>query len=391
MDINRLRDQTPGTRRVTHFNNAGASLMPAPVTEAQCRWLKEESRYGGYETAEKHESEISDIYRTAASFINASEDEIALMENATMAWNMAFFSIPFAEGDRILTSASEYASNYINYLKLREQKKVSVEVIPSDSTGQTDPEQLKSRLDDRVKLVSITHMPTNSGLINPVEKIGRIIQNHHCLYLVDACQSVGHCPVDVEKIGCDLLSTTGRKYLRGPRGTGFLYARRKGLAELSPPFLDLHAATWLDESRYSTRNDARQFENWEFNYAALIGLGEALRYADEVGIHNIWKRISRLAKQLRSKIKQIDGFTVRDIGQRQSGIVTFTAEQHSAETIKDKLADDQINVSISPKSSTLMDMKNRGLDQVVRASVHYYNTAEEIDRLATALKDLSSG
>src|SRR5699024_5994515 len=226
----------------------------------------------------------------------------------------------FAEGDRILTSASEYASNYINYLKLREQKKVSVEVIPSDSTGQTDPEQLKSMLDDRVKLVSITHMPTNSGLINPVEEIGRVVRNHPCLYLVDACQSVGHCPVDVEKIGCDMLSTTGRKYLRGPRGTGFLYVRRSRLEELSPPFLDLHAATWLDESRYTTRNDARKFENWEFNYAGFIGLGKALRYADEIGINKIWERISHLSEQLRSKLSQIDGITVRDIGQKQSGI-----------------------------------------------------------------------
>src|SRR5699024_10120669 len=177
-----------------------------------------ESRYGGYETAEKHESEISDIYRAAASFINASEDEIALMENATMAWNMAFFSIPFAEGERILTSASEYASNYINYLKLREQKKVSVEVIPNDATGQTDPEQLQSMLDDLVKMVSITHMPTNSGLINPVEKIGRIIQNHHCLYLVDACQSVGHCPVDVRSEERRVGSEGGIWEWRGPSG-----------------------------------------------------------------------------------------------------------------------------------------------------------------------------
>lgn len=390
MNIKTLRNETPGTDHVTHFNNAGASLMPAPVTDAMRRYLDEESRIGGYETAERHDNEILDVYRAAASFINASDDEIALMGNATAAWNMAFFSIPFEEGDRILTSALEYASNYINYLKLREQMKVSVEIIPGDNTGQTDPKELQNMLDERVKLVSITHMPTNSGLINPAEKIGAVIQNHPCFYLVDACQSVGHYPVDVEKIGCDMLSTTGRKYLRGPRGTGFLYVCQQRLEELSPPFLDLHAATWTNQSSYETRSDARKFENWEFNYAALMGLGQALQYANILGIDQIWDRISQLAGQLRVKLSKIGGITVRDIGQRQSGIVTFTSEHHTPETVKRKLAGKNINVSLSPKSSTLMDMESRGLDQVIRASVHYYNTDEEIDRLVLALRALNS-
>lgn len=385
MDITALRNQTPGTRHVSHFNNAGAALMPAPVNDTVIRYLREENKYGGYETAEKYKQDIANIYGDAATLINGSDSEIALMENATAAWNMAFYSIPFEQGDRILTSASEYASNYINYLKLQKEREVSVEVIPNDSSGQTDPKQLKSMLDNRVKLVSITHMPTNGGLINPVEEIGALVRHHPCYYLVDACQSVGHYPVNVEEIGCDMLSTTGRKYLRGPRGTGFLFVRREIVNQLSPPFLDLHAATWTDDNHYKPREDARKFENWEFNYANVMGLGKAIRYAADIGVNNIWKRITSLAELLRESLSRADGITVRDIGHRQSGIVTFTSEEHHPRTIKKILNSQQINVSLSPQSSTLLDMKSRNLDKLVRSSVHYYNTEEEIDKLLAAL------
>jgi len=388
MNIDQIRAETPGTKNVIHFNNAGASLMPEPVSDAIINYLQEETSYGGYETARKQSNELEKVYPTIANFINADADEIAILENATAAWNMAFFAVNFQESDRILTSKAEYASNYINYLKIKEKIDLQVEVIPNDEHGQVSVAALEKMMDKNVKLISITHIPTNSGLVNPVEAIGEIADKYNCLYLVDACQSVGHYPVNVQKISCDMLSATGRKYLRGPRGTGFLYVDSDALPKLSPPFLDLHAAEWVSEDEYKIRNDARQFENWETNYAGVLGLKQAVEYASQLGINNICNRVTELADTLRVKLNTLPNITVHDIGSTQCGIVTFTHTSLSPVDIQQHLSEQDINVNTSAKSSTLLDMQDRNLEQVVRASVHYYNTEQEIEELVTVLESI---
>lgn len=386
MNISQIRRQTPGTDHVIHFNNAGASLMSQGVLNAVTEYLQEEAMLGGYETARKYKPQLEAVYSSIAQLINAEPSEIAILENATAAWNMAFFSIDFNAGDRILTSASEYASNYINYLKMQEDVDVSVEVIPTDTYGQASVNALTRMMDEQVRLISITHIPTNSGLVNPAEKIGSIARHYNCLYLLDACQSIGQYPVDVESIGCDLLSATGRKYLRGPRGTGFLYAKKTIVKDLHPPFLDLHSAEWTDKNSYHIRNDARRFENWEASYAGILGLNTAVRYALDIGMDNIWKRIRQLANTLREKLSSVPGVTVHDIGNLQCGIVSFAVENYAAEQVQQTLQEDHISVSVTTKSSTRIDMEQRSLEELVRASVHYYNTDEEIDKLADALR-----
>ena len=389
MDIPKLRSETPGCRNVIHFNNAGASLMPRPVVQAATSYLREEAEWGGYETASKYRKELEETYPVIADFINAQAGEIAILENATAAWHMAFHAVDFKAGDRILTSEAEYASNYISYLKLRKNSEISVEVIPSKESGETSVDALAEMMDDKVKLISITHIPTNGGLVNPAEEIGHIAKDHPCLYLVDACQSVGHYPVDVQKIGCDMLSATGRKYLRGPRGTGFLYVRNEILPRIEPPFLDLHSAEWTAKEQYSMREDARRFENWESNYAGIMGLKTAVSYAGEIGMDHIWSRIVEVAGELRRRLSSLPFAKVHDIGSLKGGIVTFTVDGLSASAIKRKLSERNINVSVSSKSSTLIDMEQRGLEELVRASVHYYNTSEEIDQFIGVLQDIS--
>ncbi len=385
MQLEQLRKETPGVTNVLHFNNAGASLMAEPIHREMVTYLKQEMQYGGYETARARKEDILATYRVIADFINADPGEIALMENATVAWQMAFFSIGFGPGDRILTSVSEYASNFINYLRLQEEVEVSVEVIPNTDTGETSVEALEEMMDEDVRLISITHIPTNSGLVNPAEEIGEMAKKHDCLYLLDACQSVGHYPVDVEKIGCDMLSATGRKYLRGPRGTGFLYVKKERLEQLHPPFLDLHSADWTGKTSYTVRGDARRFENWESNFSGIIGLKAATEYAADIGIHNIWNRIQELAEKLRGKLDSLNGITVQDIGKTKCGLVTFSIENKEAVPIRDMLNRKGINVNVAGKSSTLIDMSQRNLEEVIRASVHYYNTEEEIERFVEAL------
>jgi cysteine desulfurase / selenocysteine lyase len=388
-DLQRARHDTPGCTNVLHFNNAGSSLMPQPVLDATIGYLQLEAQIGGYEAAEHSHETIEHTYDAAATLINCSRDEIAIIENATRAWDMAFYSIPFKPGDRILTAMSEYASNYIAFLQMAQKTGAIIEPIPNDAYGQVSLDALRQTLDERVKLIAISHVPTNGGLVNPVAAIGKIAREAGILYLVDACQSVGQMPIDVNQIGCDMLSATSRKYLRGPRGVGFLYVRRSILEQLEPPFLDLHAADWVAPNRYEMRPDARRFENWETNYAAKIGLGVAIDYALHWGLDTTWRRIKTLAYQLRTQLSPLSGVIVRDRGATQCGIVTFTIEGIDPEEIKRKLAEQKINVSVTTRSSTLLDMEARKIESMVRASVHYYNSEEEVERFCGEVAKLT--
>jgi len=385
IDLKRLRADTPGCAKVAHFNNAGASLPPKPVLEAVVDHLKLEAQIGGYEAANKANDRLEAVYASVAKLINAKPDEIALVENATRAWDMAFYALPFKPGDRILTGIAEYASNVISYLQIAKKTGAVVEPVPNDKYGQVSVADLERMIDKRVKLISFTHVPTNGGLINPAAQIGAVAKRHGIPFLLDACQSVGQLDIDVRKIGCTMLSATGRKYLRGPRGTGFLYVRRDWIERLEPPFLDLHAAEWVAKDRYEIRKDARRFENWESFVAGRLGLGAAADYALKVGMKAIEADLTAKAAQLREGLAAIPGVTVHDIGRKKGGIVTFTKAGRSAGAIKAALGERRINVSVSGASSTLFDMSARGLRELVRASVHYVNSTAELERLIAAV------
>jgi selenocysteine lyase/cysteine desulfurase len=385
IDLDRLRAETPGCRHVSHFNNAGASLPPQPVLDAVVGHLQLEAMIGGYEAAARAATAQQAVYQSIARLINCATDEVALIENATRAWDMAFYSLRFQKGDRILTSIAEYASNYIAFLQVARRDGVEIVAVPNDEHGQISLEALQQMIDPRVKLIAITHVPTNGGLIQPAAAVGAIARQHRIPYLLDACQSVGQLQIDVQAIGCDFLSATGRKYLRGPRGTGFLYVRRDMLNRLEPPFLDLHAATWVAPDRYEMLPDARRFENWERPVAGLLGLGAAVDYALAIGPAAIEADLRRKAASLRAQLAAVPGVVVRDTGQQLGGIVTFTKNGTGPAQIKAALADAKINVSVSSRSSTYLDMTARHLTDVVRASVHYFNSAEEITALCRSV------
>lgn len=389
-DVERARRDTPGASRVAHLNNAGAALPPAQVTDAVIAHLRRESEMGGYEAAAAVADQVEHAYTAIAALIGCRVEEVAVVENATRAWDMAFYSLTFRPGDRILTARAEYASNVIAYLQVAARTGAVVEVVDDDEHGQTSVTDLRRRLGGGagpVRLVAVTHVPTHGGLVNPAEEIGAATREAGVPFLLDACQSVGQLPVDVERIGCDLLSGTGRKFLRGPRGTGFLYVRRDILDRLEPPFLDLHAATWTAPDRYEIRPDARRFENWETNYAAKIGLGVAVDYALSWGLDAIEARVTGLAERLRARLTDLDGVQVHDQGLRRCGIVTFTVDGVPAQQIQQRLHEHGVNVSVSTVDHARLDLPGRGLPDLVRASVHYYNTDEELDQLIDALPD----
>lgn len=385
IDLNRVRAETPGVAHVAHLNNAGSALPPQRVVDSVVDYLRRESEIGGYETSAEREADWEHTYDALARLLGAHRDEIAVIENATRAWDMAFYAFPFEAGDRILTGRAEYASNWIALKQVTDRTGATIDVVPDDEHGQFDVAALENMLDERVKLVSLVHVPTQSGLVNPAAEVGRITRAAGVPLLLDACQSAGQLPLDVDELGCDILSGTGRKFLRGPRGTGFLYVRRELIERLEPPLLDMHAAEWQPDGSYRIRDDARRFENWETYYAGKVGLGVAVDYALEVGVDAGWERIQLLAARLRELLGSIDGVTLLDRGAVLGATVTFDVEGVAADEVKRLLAAERINVSVMEAESAQLDYGARGIAEAVRSSVHYYNSEDELERLADAV------
>ena len=390
IDVERARAETPGVAHVTHLNNAGSSLPPQPVLDAVIGHMELEARIGGYEAHDANEEAIDRFYSATAELIGAERAEIAFCSSATRAWDMAFYSFRFDRGDRILTSVVDYISNYIAFIQTAERTGAEVVTVPNDEHGQISLERLRELVDERVRLIAITHVPTNGGLVNPVREIGSIAREAGIPYLVDACQSAGQLPLDVDEIGCDALSATGRKFLRGPRGTGFLYVRRALLERLEPPLVDMRAADWVAPDRYQLRPDGRRFEEWEQDYAGKAGLARAIDYALEWDVGAIWERVRALGARLRERLADIADVTVRDVGAERCAIVTFDVADIPAEKVKDALAREAINVSVSATTSAVVESIERGLPDLVRASPHYYNTEDEVDRLVEAVSAIAA-
>ncbi|MEQ0558959.1 aminotransferase class V-fold PLP-dependent enzyme [Amycolatopsis sp. NEAU-NG30] len=386
-DVDRARRETPGCTEVVHFNNAGSSLPPSVVTDTVVSYLRREALIGGYEAAAEASERLDAVYTSVARLLGAEAGDIAVTDNATRSWQAVFYALPFAAGDRILTSRAEYASNAIAFLQVAKRTGAVVEVIGDDESGQLDVEQLKRRVDRDVKLIAVSHVPTQGGLVNPAEEIGAVAEAAGIPFLLDACQSAGQLDLDVTRLKCDALSATGRKYLRGPRGTGFLYVHPRLRERLEPAMLDLHSASWVSPEEYVVDPTAKRFEVWERDYAAVAGLGAAIDYALGWGLPAIEERVTALGAALRTRLAAI-GAKVHDAGARKCGIVTFSLDGTPATEIKARLAEAGINTSVSSRTSAQYDFTARNLPDLVRASVHYYNTEEEIDLLVRQVEKL---
>ena len=387
IDIEKIRAETPGIEFSTHLLACGSFLMPNNVVDAITQHTQLEALMGGYEAEAKKADELNNIYDIVAKHIGANSYEIALMENSTVAWSHAFYALPLNSGSKILTSEAEYAANYVAFLQRAKRDNLIIDIVPSDESGTLDINALESMVDEEVGLIAISWIPTNGGLVNPAEKVGQIAKKYNIPYLLDACQAAGQMSIDVEKIGCDFLAATGRKFLRGPRGTGFLYIKDKWLSIIEPVMIDHFGAPWVSKNTYELRKDARRFETWENSYALRIGLGEAITYAEEIGIDLIHERVQLLARLNRKLLSEVKNVQVRDIGTEQCGIISFSIEEEKdPKKIVDQMSEAGFTIGSVDPESTLIDSEKRNLPILLRMAPHYYNTEEEIEK---AVKQIS--
>jgi selenocysteine lyase/cysteine desulfurase len=390
--VKQWRDDTPGCANQIHFNNAGAGLMPRGVLDAMIGHLNREANFGGYESADDAEAAVADAYAHVARVLGTEARNIAVVENSTVAFFQALSAFDFKAGDVIVTTRNDYISNQLAYLSLARRYGVEVRRAADLASGGADPQSVKELLrDSRVRLVAATWVPTNSGLTQPVEAIGEIAAAAEVPYLVDGCQAVGQIPVDVAKLRCDFFSGTARKFLRGPRGIGFLYISDRALKRGdSPLYIDMRGADWVSADNFAPAPDARRFENWEFAYSLVLGLGEAARYALAVGVERGGCRARELAATLRGALRGLNGIRVLDRGNELAAIVTIEVAGWDATELSKLLRTRGINTSASLRAYAVIDMDEKQAASALRLSPHYYNTEEEIDRVVAALHAVSA-
>jgi selenocysteine lyase/cysteine desulfurase len=389
-ELRRWRADTPAAEagRI-HLNNAGASLMPKPVLAAITQHLELEAKAGGYEAADAARFDIDDTYAAVARLVNTEPRNIAIVENATVAFFQALSAFDFRAGDVLLTTRNDYISNQLAYISLARRLGVRVVRAEDAQEGGVDPDSVRSLIrEHRPKLVAVTWVPTNSGLVQPVEEVGAICAAEGAPYLIDACQAVGQLPIDVQQLQCDFLSATARKFLRGPRGMGFLYVSERMLESGAYPLLvDMQGARWLEANEFELVPTARRFENWEFAYALLFGLGEAARYATAIGVERIAAITSDIASYTRDRLTKLDGVRVLDRGRQRCAIVTAEIAGHNARDIMLRLREEAINTNATLREYAVLDMDDKRAASALRISPHYFNTRREIDILISALQE----
>ncbi|MBV7481477.1 aminotransferase class V-fold PLP-dependent enzyme [Bordetella sp. BOR01] len=390
-DVERLRQATPGVARIVHFNHAGSSLPSAATVQAVVEHLQREAAMGPMEAGQAVQDILAAARQHAASLIGAQADEVAFASGCSDAWGCAFAALgPWQPGDRILVGRHEWGGNLATLQQVAGRAGARIEPIPCDETGCVSPQALAAMLDERVRLISLTWLPANGGLINPAAEIGAIARRHGIPYIVDAAQALGQLPIDVRTVGCDLLAAPVRKHLRGPRGLALLYVRNDFAARLAPAFVDTSSAPMGLDGVSTPRTGARRLETSEQSVALLCGLANALQEALELGVDAIRARIDANATQLRERLARIPGVTLHDLGRAQSALVSFNIEGMAAADVRSGLARQGINITANGVPYTPLDMRARGLDVVARASVSYLTSGAELDRLVVGVTGLTA-
>jgi len=385
IDVARERARTPGAAGAHHLNAAGAALLSERTLATVIDHLELESRIGGYEAAVATRPRLDAVYASVAALLGAHADEIALVESATVAWRRAIAALRLGAGDRVLLSRSAYVSCALHLLAFERERGIAVEVLPDAPGGGVDLDALELALATPTRMLALSHVPTTSGLVEPVAEAGALSRAAGTTFVLDATQSAGQLPVDVEAIGCDVAVATGRKYLRGPRGTGVLYVRRALLERLAPLVPDVRGAEWTRDREWTLAPTARRFETWEAAHALRLGLGVAVEEALALDVDAIAAHLVPTAHALRDALATLPGVVVADPPRSPSALVTFHVEGRAAADVAAHLGQHGVRVVSVPAAHGRWDLGARGLPAIVRASPHVYNDDADLQALVDGL------
>ncbi|MFD3925162.1 N-methyl-L-tryptophan oxidase [Streptomyces sp. NPDC058614] len=390
LDVAAERTRTPGSFTGHHFNAAGAALLATGTVEAVIDHLRAESLSGGYEAAQHAAPALAAVYARVAELLGARPEEVALVESATAGWQRAVSALRLRPGDRVLAARSSYVSSALHLLSAERDHGVRVELLPNGPDGAVDLEALETALrTGPAALVTAAHVPTSSGLVEPAAGIGALTQAHGVPFLLDATQSLGQLPVDMDALGCDLLIGTGRKFLRAPRGTGVLAVRRPLLDRLAPEAPDVRGARWIAERSWELVPDAKRFELWEAAHALRLGLGAALADLSALGVDTVARHLATVTAALRERLAALPGVHVTDPPAAGGAIVTFVVDGLDPTDVQRELARRRVHLIAVPAAHGRWDMDPRGLTKVVRASVHVYNDDADVDALVEAVHEIA--
>lgn len=375
--IAQVRKETPGLEGHLHLDNAGASLMPDPVIARMKAALEQDVLLGGYVAQEQQQEELNAIYDDFAILFGGVSADYAVVGSAVDGWTKAFYSLPLQRGDNIVTAYTEYCANYVAYLQLKATRGVEIRVARMAPGGGIDLDHLESLIDRSTKLIGVTHMPSSSGEIVDAMTIGKIAKHHNVLYQLDACQSAGHIPLSVSEIGCDIMTGTARKFLRGPRGIGFLYVNQRARDQMEPVVLTNQSAAWVSADSYELLDNARIFEAWERSVMNQLGFKAALDYYKELGPLSASGTLLSIADTIRQGLADIPHVIPTCPEGSKSAIITFNIKGMEAVEAKQKLADSMMTVQTASVQHTRLDLEARGIETAVRVSPHYYVTERD--------------
>ena len=387
-DVARVRQETPGLGHGVYLDNCGSSLMPEPVVAAMKSYLEQEISLGGYVAQEQQSAALSRVYTSLAELFGGSSADYAITGSAVDAWTKAFYSIPLNAGDNIITVFNEYCSNYVAYLHREKRDGVEIRVARARQDGSLDIEHLADLVDNKTKIISLAHVASSDGLIADAKAVGQIAAGSNAFYILDACQAVGQIPVSFTDIGCHMATATSRKFLRGPRGVGFLYIDKAARQQLDPIVVTNKAATWISDGEYELSEDAAMFEAWESSCLVNMGFGAALDYLLMQGVGKTTAHLQALASGLRKDLAVINGVTIECPDIAEAAIITFNKVGWDAPLLKTAMAEKGITVQVSSIFHTRLDYGARGIETAARVSPHYYNTADELNRFLNVLESL---
>jgi cysteine desulfurase/selenocysteine lyase len=389
-----VRADIPLLEEFIYMDSASTTPTPRPVVEAMCDYFyyyNSNTGRGAYNLAVKATQEFNRARIKTAGFIKANPEDIIFTKNTTEAINLVAHGLEFNKGDNIVVSNMEHHSNLVPWLNLK-KRGVEVKIVKADQNGVIDPLDIEKVVDSNTRLLTITHVSNSIGSVQPVEELGKIAEENEVLYLIDAAQSAGHMKLDVKNLMADFIAFPGHKGFLGPVGTGFLYCNNKLQYELEPINLGGGTVEEVSDDDFKLTESPDRFEGGTQNISGVIGLGASMDYLKRIGMDNVEKHCLKLTQILYQEIQNIEKAKVYGSPENIYGIVSFNIDGINSHDLA-KILDEVKSICVrSGHHCALPSIKHMGayeLGGTVRASLHYYNTKEEIQILVETLKEVS--